>query len=59
MENNAGYLLGLDYGNPEISRKIIDVVSFAPDDSIIFGQKCFRSGEEKNSGLYLNMHPMQ
>ena len=34
-------LLGNDYGNPEISRKIIEVVSFSPDDSMIFGKKWF------------------
>jgi hypothetical protein len=37
-------LLGIDYGNPEISRKIIDVVSFTPGDSILFGRKWFDSG---------------
>jgi hypothetical protein len=39
-------VLGIDYGNPEVTRKIIDVVSFGPDDSIIFGYKFFRSGED-------------
>jgi hypothetical protein len=38
-------MLGLDYGNPEISRKIIEVLSFTPQDSIVFGQKWFSSGE--------------
>lgn len=38
-------LLGIDYGNPFITRKIIDVLSFAPDNSIIFGKKLFSSGE--------------
>ncbi len=37
-------LLGIDYGNPVISRKIIDVLSFAPDSSLIFGKKWFNSG---------------
>ena len=39
-------LLGIDYGNAFISRKIIEVLSFAPDNSIIFGRKWFASGEE-------------
>jgi hypothetical protein len=38
-------VLGIDYGNPESTRKIIDAVSFGPDDSIIFGHKFFQSGE--------------
>ena len=37
-------LLGIDYGNPFISRKIIEVLSFNPDASIIFGKKWFASG---------------
>lgn len=40
-------LLGIDYGNSEISRKIIEVLSFTPDNSIVFGRKWFASGEEK------------
>ncbi len=39
-------LLGINYGNPLISRKIIDVLSFTPEDSIIFGRKWFVSGED-------------
>jgi hypothetical protein len=39
-------LLGIDYGNPFISRKIIDVLSFTPENSIIFGMKWFYSGEK-------------
>lgn len=39
-------LLGIDYGNPFISRKIIDVLSFNAEDSIIFGRKWFSSGEK-------------
>lgn len=39
-------LLGIDYGNPFISRKIIEVLSFTPDASIIFGKKWFASGEK-------------
>jgi hypothetical protein len=36
-------LLGIDYGNPLISRKIIEVLSYTPDDSLIFGKKLFVS----------------
>ena len=39
-------LLGIDYGNPSVSRKIIEVLSFTPDGSIIFGKKWFVSGEK-------------
>jgi hypothetical protein len=39
-------LLGIDYGNRETTRKVIDAVSFGPDDSIIFGHKFFHSGED-------------
>jgi hypothetical protein len=38
-------ILGIDYGNPLISRKLIDVVSFTPGDSVIFGKKWFAPGE--------------
>jgi len=34
-------LLGIDYGNPEITRKIIDVVTLTGDSTIIFGKKWF------------------
>jgi hypothetical protein len=40
-------LLGIDYGNSSVSRKIIEVLSFKSDDSILFGRKWFVSGEEK------------
>jgi hypothetical protein len=36
-------LLGIDYGNPDISRKVIDVLNFTPNDSILFGRKWFES----------------
>jgi hypothetical protein len=36
-------LLGIDYGNPFISRKIIDVLSFTTSDSILLGKKWFES----------------
>jgi len=41
-------LLGIDYGNPDISRKIIDNLDFKPDNSIIIGRKWFEEGEKKN-----------
>jgi hypothetical protein len=39
-------LLGIDYGNPSITRKVIEVLSFTPENSIIFGRKWFVSGDE-------------
>jgi hypothetical protein len=41
-------MLGIDYGNADISRKIIDVLSFRPDGSMVFGKKWFLSGEKKS-----------
>jgi hypothetical protein len=40
-------LLGIDYSNTDISSKIIEVLSFKPDDSIVFGRKWFESGGKK------------
>jgi hypothetical protein len=39
-------MLGIDYGNPSVSRKIIEVLSFTNENSILFGRKWFSSGEE-------------
>jgi hypothetical protein len=36
-------LLGIDYGNPSTTRKIIDILSFGPDGGIVFGKKLFVS----------------
>ncbi|MCU0474152.1 MAG: hypothetical protein MUC93_12455 [Bacteroidales bacterium] len=41
-------LLGIDYGNILITRKIIDVLSFPEGGSILFGNDCFVKGEDKN-----------
>ena len=38
-------LLGIDYGNSFITRKIIDVMSFGPGHTLIFGKKCFTDGK--------------
>ncbi len=37
-------LLGIDYGNPSITRKVIDVLSFNSDDDPVFGKKWFDDG---------------
>jgi hypothetical protein len=37
-------LLGIDYGNPSITRKIIDILSFTPEGRVILGKKLFVSG---------------
>jgi hypothetical protein len=39
-------LLGIDYGNSFITRKIIDCVSFGPGNNLVFGRKCFINGKE-------------
>jgi hypothetical protein len=41
-------LLGIDYGNPEISRKIIDALSFSTDGSLVLGKKWFVSDNKKS-----------
>jgi hypothetical protein len=41
-------LLGISYSNPRMTRKIIDVLSFTPEDSIIFGRRWFDSGRSIN-----------
>jgi hypothetical protein len=48
INDNLQYwmLLGIDYGNSFISRKIIDVLSFSDAGSIIFGKKWFDSGDK-------------
>lgn len=38
-------ILGIDYGNPLISRKLIDVIDFTQDDKIIFGMRIFSSSD--------------
>lgn len=37
-------LLGIDYGNPFISRKIVDVLNFSQNDSLVFGKRWFNNG---------------
>lgn len=37
--------LGINYGNPDITRKILEVITFLPDNGIIFGRKIFSDGE--------------
>jgi hypothetical protein len=45
-EGSKGYiLLGIDYGNSFITRKIIDVMTFSQGNEIIFGSKCFTDGK--------------
>jgi hypothetical protein len=41
-------LLGINYSNPLMTRKIIDVLHFTQEDNIIFGQKWFDSGGSIN-----------
>ena len=38
-------LLGIDYGNSFVSRKIIDVLSFSSDGNILFGLNCLTDGK--------------
>jgi hypothetical protein len=41
----AWVMLGIDYGNPLVTRKIIEVLSFGPDDSLLFGRNWFEAGD--------------
>jgi len=43
-DKNIYVLLGIDYGNPFISRKIVDVLSFSQSDSLVFGRRMFNNG---------------
>ncbi len=53
-EKQTHYLiLGLDYGNSTITRKIIDVITFTPEGGIIFGNNCFRKGENLSSRVVI------
>jgi hypothetical protein len=46
IAGNVRYvLLGIDYGNSLISRKIIDVLSFNGNNDITFGYNCFTDGK--------------
>ena len=38
-------ILGIDYGNPLVTRKLIDVLSFTPEGSVQFGDRIFESGK--------------
>jgi len=43
---DQGYvILGIDYGNSFVTRKIIDILTFGPDHNLIFGKKCFVDGK--------------
>jgi hypothetical protein len=46
-------LLGIDYGNEFISRKIIEVLSISPDGSLSFGKKLFSNGEKSGFRVVL------
>jgi len=50
-------LLGIDFGNPVVTRKIIDVVSFKSDGSVTFGRKIFLSGKESRFREVLEYNP--
>ncbi|MBG0859502.1 MAG: hypothetical protein IQL11_08360 [Bacteroidales bacterium] len=42
-------LLGLDYHDLSLTRKIIEILSFEPDGEIIFGRNCFAEGDRIKS----------
>ncbi len=46
-------LLGIDYGNSGVTRKIIDVLTINPDGRIVFGEKCFNKDNEISSRVVI------
>lgn len=56
-EQDSWILLGVDFGNPEMTRKIIDILRFSPDGSIIFGEKCFSAQEIAHYRAVLEYSP--
>ena len=44
-------LLGIDYGNSFITRKVIDVLGFEGKEGIVFGLKCFTDGKTTSSRI--------
>lgn len=46
-------LLGLDLANPDITRKVIDVISFTSDGEVIFGKNIFSSGKSTRHRVLL------
>jgi hypothetical protein len=46
-------LLGIDYGNSTITRKIIDVMTFTPEGGIIFGNNCFIKDKDISSRVII------
>ncbi len=56
-KQNCYLVLGLDYGNIGVSRKIIDVLSFSPDDSLMLGLDCFIREERKKLREVLEYSP--
>ncbi|MCE5345690.1 MAG: hypothetical protein LLG13_05270 [Bacteroidales bacterium] len=47
-DKNVYYiLLGIDYGNSSVNRKIIEVISFNHDGELVFGKKCFVAGNQE------------
>jgi hypothetical protein len=43
IDKMSWVLLGINYGNPMITRKIIDILDFTEDNKIQFGMKLFTS----------------
>lgn len=43
--NQYWVLLGLDLGNRDITRKVIEVLSLTPEGDIVFGKNIFRKGK--------------
>ena len=46
-------LLGIDYGNSTITRKLIDVMTFTPEGGIIFGNNCFMKDKDVSSRVII------
>lgn len=44
--DDSWVLLGIDYGNPRMTRKVIDIVSFCENNVPVFGKKGFSPGQD-------------
>ena len=50
LNNSTRYIiLGINYGNPFITRKVIDILGFEGKAGITFGSKCFTDGKSISS----------
>lgn len=58
IKNKTFYiLLGFDYGNLQVSRKIADVLSFSPQGELSLGEGCFKKDNETKFRVVIEYSP--